>query len=159
MPNTELNAYHDARDPLWRLAPTPFQCKLRIGRLPVLVESNDPQRLAALSKMNSEKSSSAEPIFLWRIISDPKAGGEIEPVARIVDGDLSFLKMGTGVFAGADKERKELLGFVGTGVSDRAFQEFVLPLFAQLTLEAAKGGAPNSMGALELAHARGNGNA
>jgi hypothetical protein len=159
MVDAEMNAYHDLRDPLWRLAPTPFNLKMSIGRLVVLVESNDPQVLVNLAKMNSQKSSNAEPAFLWRIIRDPEAEDEIEPVALIVDGDLSFLKMGTGIFAGVDEERRELLGFMGTGVSDHAFLECVAPLFVQLTLDAARNGARRAMGALEFALARDNGNA
>jgi len=157
--NFELNPYHDPRDPLWRLAPTPFHWKLHIGRLSLLVESNDPRLLATLSKMNPEKSSNDEPAFLWRIIRDPEAGDEIEPVSLIVDGDLNFLKMGTGVFAGVDRERKELLGFVGMGVSDCAFQESVAPLFVQLTLEAVNDDAHDATGKMEPALARGSVNA
>jgi hypothetical protein len=159
MAGAELSSYHDSCDPLWRLAPTPLNLRICIGRLAVLVESNDHKLLANLAEMNAEKSSNAGSTFLWRIIRDPETGGEIEPVTLIVDGDLSFLKMGTGVFAGVDKERKELLGFVGTGVSECAFQESVAPLFVQLTMEAVRDGAHNPTAKMELALARGNANA
>jgi hypothetical protein len=153
-----ITAYHDARDPLWRFAPTPFSLRMCIGRMPVLVESNDPQILAILAKAIPETSAEGEYAFLWKIIRDAETARGIEPATILVDGDLSFLKMGPEVFAGVDREHRELLGFVGTGVCDHAFEEAVLPLFVQLTLEALEDGARAGAGAAEFAFARGNGN-
>ena len=159
MPGTEINAYLDERDPLWRLAPAHFNQKICIGRLHVLVESNDPRLLGILANMDLEKFSNAEPTFLWKLIRDPEAGGEIELAAVLVDRDLSFLRMGLGVFAGVDKERRELLGFVGTSVSDQAFREFVVRAFVELTLDPTNDGARIAPSGWELALVRGNGNA
>jgi hypothetical protein len=156
MPDTSITAYQDPLDVLRRFAPTPFHLRVCVGRLRVRVESNDPRILAILAKMTPEKTADTEQTFLWRIIRDPENAGGIEPAAIFVDGALSILKLGSGVFAGVDGEHRELLGFVGTGVCDHAFGETVVPLFVQLTLDAARGGA--GMGAAEFALTRGYGN-
>lgn len=158
MPDTRVAAYNDLRDPLWRLGPTPFSLRMCLGRLRVRLESNDPQILTILAKMMPEKSTDLDHTYLWRIIRDLEASGGIEPATILVDGDLTFLKMGPGVFAGVDRQQRELLGFVGTGVCDNALEQTVFPLFVQLTLGAAKDGATMGEGAAEFAHAQGNGN-
>ncbi len=158
MPDTGIAAYNDLRDPLWRLAPTPFSVRACIGRLRVRVECNDPQIFASLAKLIPDVSMKIEDEFLWRIIRDPEAAGDIESVAIVVDGDLTFVKMGSGVFAGVDKERKELLGFVGMGVCEHELEEVVLPLFVQITLDATEDGTRGAALAVELAPTRGNGN-
>jgi hypothetical protein len=158
VPGTDITAYRDERDPLWRLVPAHFNLNICLGRLHVLVESNDPWLLGTLANMDMEKSSNAEPTFLWRVIRDPEAGGEIEPATVLEDGDLSFLRMGWGVFAGVDKERRELLGFVGTSVSEQVFRDFVVRAFVELTLHAANSGARIAPSGLELALVRGKGN-
>lgn len=158
MRNTSIATYHDPLDALWRFAPTPYRAAVWIGAFPVRIESNDEALLTKLARILPGEADEPECAFLWRLIRDPEIVGEIGPPAILADGKLKFLRMGQSVFAGADQDQKEMLGFVGAGVSDQSFHEIVVPLFAQLTIDALEAASRAGLEAAyaELALTRGN---
>jgi hypothetical protein len=128
-----------------------------MGYLPVQSESNDPEIVAIMVEIAQGIAEESERAFLWRIVRDPDSLGGIQPPTILTQGDLSFVSMGTTLLVGVDRERRELLGFVGAGVGRNAFKESVFPLLMRLTLDAAGSSAPAENGRAEVICAEGNG--
>jgi hypothetical protein len=148
--------YRDPLDLLWRLVPTPFTLRTRFGYLPIHVESNDSEIVAMIAEMSSETSADTECAFLWRIVRDPDAPGGIQTGAILTHGDLIFARMGGGLLVGADREHRELLGFIGAQVDRRVFKECVFPMLMRLTLDAGGGSASNGNGPVKFVGGEGD---
>jgi hypothetical protein len=150
--------YRDSLDLLWRFVPTPFRSEIHVGHLRVQIESNDLEIPQILCETNRREFTETECTFLWKIIRDPEIAGGLEAATILTDGDMSFLKMGLAVQAAMDREQRELLAFVGTGVCVRAFKESVAPLLVRLTLGLLEGVVDTEVGPADFAFTQGNGN-
>lgn len=138
MPELQIDAYSDPLDLLWRFAPTPYVSAFHVGDLRVRVESNDPAILALLAKTLQREPTENDCTFLWKIIRDSGVAGGTESTSILEDGDLTFVNMGPPFLAAVDRQCKELLGFVGTGVSDRELEETIVPMLVRLTLNGSR---------------------
>ena len=49
---------------------------------------------------------------------------------------LTVVVMGTGCLLGLDRERRELLAFIGRSIDARTHQEFIVPFLCRMTSEA-----------------------
>ena len=75
--------------------------------------------------------------FEWILIRDEDASGPLQLPVMFTCGLLTIVQMGSACVAGVDRERRELVGFIGSEVHARAHQEFLVPLFCRLTNEVA----------------------
>jgi len=122
---------------LWRSVPTPFRAEVRLLDLRITVETNDTALLTQLADARIAADGAAdlsESDFLWRIVRDGEAPGGLEPVVALEEEPLHVVTMGSSLMVAADRERKELLAFIGGAISPGQFASLALPLFGRLTL-------------------------
>jgi hypothetical protein len=101
-------SYKDPLDLLRRFAPTPLKAEVNLEIANVVLETNDWSFLSSLSSLNAAGISTKS--CVWKIVRD-------------IDACL----------IGADRERSEILAFIGRDVDTRYFQEAILPALCRLT--------------------------
>ena len=151
MRERQIETYSDPLDLLWRFAPTPHVSAFHVGDLSLRVESNDAAILALLAATLRQGPVASDCTFLWKVIRDSAVAGGTVPASILQDGDLTFVTMGPPFLAAVDGKRKELLGFVGSGVSDSEFEEVIVPLLVRLTLNGSTQAKYRRNVAMELA--------
>ena len=139
MPNRKASGYADPIDILRRFIPTPLKAVYQFGAIQALVQTNDfsllpPASFAASLARNAQR------YFQWALIRDEDASGPLQLPFMLTSGPLTIVQMGPACVAGVDKERRELVAFIGSEVHARAHQEFLVPLFCRLSNEVAPNG-------------------
>jgi hypothetical protein len=127
--------YQDPLDLLRRFIPTPFRTRFRVGATSITVETNDFSLLPELPLLTE----SSEPLatgLAWKLVRDSDAKGLLQEPLHLIAGQLIVITMGTACLLGVDRERRELLGFIGAEVDPRAFQESLVPILCRLSLDA-----------------------
>ena len=136
MPAHEIVSYRNPLDLLRRFVPTPVSTHVHLEFANVLLETNDLSFFPSLSLLNPSTSSaslsSSQPC-LWKIIRDVDVRLKIAEASIVMAGSLIVYSMGPACMIGADRERKEILAFVGLEVDARIFQESILPALCRLT--------------------------
>lgn len=141
MTSLDLAYYEDPLDLLRRFTPTPLRTRFRIAGATVVVETNDFSLLPALPLETF--SSGIPPASLdWKLVRDPDARGLLQEPLVLLSGRLTIVAMGAACLLGVDRERRELLCFIGADVDPRTFQEFLVPFLCQLSTQALVFPAP-----------------
>jgi len=146
--------YRNPLDVLWRAVPTPFRAEMRLAGRRIAIETNDSALLAVLPAP-PDGAPTGESDFLWRVVRDEEASGAIGPGVAFDDGPLSLITTGSALTIAVDRERNELLAFVGVSVSLTIFSALALPLFEKMTLGSI---ASMGSGALSIATPDGTSN-
>ena len=136
MPAHEITSYRDPLDLLRRFAPTPLKTHVYLEFANVLLETNDLSFFPSLSLLNPSISSAPSPSSqpcLWKIVRDVDVRLKIAEASIVMAGSLIVYSMGPACVIGADRERKEILAFLGVEVDARIFQEAILPALCRLT--------------------------
>lgn len=135
--------YADPLDLLRRFIPTPIKSIYRVASIHVNVKTND---ITLLPLFPSEAHLEAFGVnnFEWKLIRDADCPGLLEPPMCITSGALTIVGMGPACLTGVDREKRELLAFIGTDIDTRTFQGFLIPLFSQLTTEMFSGSATSA---------------
>jgi hypothetical protein len=123
--------YTDPLDLLRRFAPTPLKAQFYLEFANVLLETNDLSFLPSLSVLGVREPSPQS--CLWKIVRDVDARGTTTETSIVMAGNLIVYSMGPACLIGADRERGEILAFVGRDVDARLFQESILPALIRLT--------------------------
>jgi hypothetical protein len=136
VPIPKASGYADPIDILRRFIPTPLKAVYQFGAVQALVQTNDfsllpPASFAASLTRNAQRD------FAWVLIRDEDASGPLQLPFMLTSGPLTIVQMGPACVAGVDKERRELVAFIGSEVHARAHQEFLVPLFCRLSNEVA----------------------
>ncbi len=97
----------------------------------VLLETNDLSFLPLLLHSNDPEISSTP--CLWKIVRDVDVRGTTVEASIVMAGNLIVYSMGPACLIGADRERREILAFIGRDVDAHCFQESVLPALCRLT--------------------------
>ena len=97
----------------------------------VLLETNDFSFLPTLPQPGARDSSSQP--CLWKIVRDVDVRGATTDASVVMAGSLIVYSMGPACLIGADRERGEILAFIGRDVDVRVFQESILPALIRLT--------------------------
>jgi hypothetical protein len=127
----ELVSYRDPLDLLRRFAPTPLKAQVYLEFANVSMETNDLSFFSSLSKLGVREPSS--PTCLWKIVRDVDVRGAIVEASIVMAGSLILYSMGPACLIGADRERGEILAFIGRDVDARPFQDSILPTLIRLT--------------------------
>ena len=134
MPRPNASVYRDPLDVLRRFVPAPFKTIHRIASHRVIVQTND---IALFPAFPLEADIlPGENDVEWKLIRDLDAPGLLAPPVFLHCGVLTIVEMGNACFLGFDRERRELLGFIGADVDTRTHQEFLVPFFCRITDEA-----------------------
>jgi hypothetical protein len=124
-------SYCDPLDLLRRFAPTPLKAFVYLEFADVLLETNDFSFLPTLPQPSSRDSYSQS--CLWKIVRDLDVRGATTDASIVMAGSLIVYSLGPACLIGADRERGEILAFIGRDVDVRVFQESVLPALIRLT--------------------------
>jgi hypothetical protein len=127
----ELVSYRDPLDLLRRFAPTPLQAHVYLEFANVLMETNDLSFLSSLSQLGVREPSSQT--CLWKMVRDVDVRGAIVEASIVMAGSLIVYSRGPACLIGADRERGEILAFIGRDVDARPFQDAILPTLIRLT--------------------------
>jgi hypothetical protein len=127
----EIASYRDPLDLLRRFAPTPLKTQFHLAFANVLLETNDLSFFPSLP-LHASTLSSSQPC-LWKIVRDVDVRLKIAEASIVMAGSLIVYSMGPACMIAADRERKEILAFIGIEVDARVFQESVLPALCRLT--------------------------
>jgi hypothetical protein len=127
--------YQDPLDLLRRFIPTPIRTRFCVGATSVAVETNDFALLPELPR-DTEFDVFLPPGLAWKLVRDHDAHGLLEEPLRLISGALTIVAMGAACLIGVDRERRELLGFIGAEVDPHTFHESLVPLLCRLSLEA-----------------------
>jgi hypothetical protein len=127
----ELVSYANPLDLLRRFAPTPLKAEVCLGTAKVVLETNDLSFLPSLSRMDLGESCAES--CSWKIVRDVDARGMTGETTILMAGNVIVYSMGPACLIGADRERREILAFIGRDVDAQAFQESILPALCRLT--------------------------
>lgn len=122
-------------DLLKRFVCTPFQGFLRIEGAAIEVQSNDHtmiEVLASAPRLGSLDRNS----WLWKLVYDSDAESDLREVTSIVCRTTVVANMGSGCLVGLDRERSEIIAFLGITGDRPEFRKVVVPFLTKLTLEA-----------------------
>jgi len=136
MPAHEISSYRDPLDLLRRFAPTPLKTNVHLEFANVLLETNDLSFFPPLSLLNPSLSVPSSPPSqpcLWKIVRDVDVRLKTAEASIVMAGCLIVYSMGPACVIGADRERKEIVAFIGLEVDARIFQESILPALCRLT--------------------------
>jgi hypothetical protein len=125
----------DPLDLLRRFIPTPFQGAYEIDGVRVNVQTNDLTLMPALRLIEGE-SVLQQSTFEWKLVRDEDSESVLDVPRTFTSGPVTFVEMGSACFFGLDQERRELLGFIGTRIDARTYQDFIVPLLGRMTSEA-----------------------
>ena len=150
MRRSECLHYADPLDLLRRFIPTPLKTLYRVGGIHVTVRTNDITLLPLLPR----KAGLEEPginNFEWKLIRDADCPGLLEPRMCVTSGALTIVGMGPACLTGVDREKRQLLAFIGTAIDTRTHRDVLIPLFSELTTEmffASDGGLRSPQGGI-----------
>ncbi len=116
-----------------RFASTPLKVHVHLESADVLLETNDLSFLSSLSRVGTSISSSSAQPCLWTVVRDVDVRGKVTEASIIMAGCLIIFSLGPACLIGADRERKEILAFIGLDVDARTFQESIFPALRRLT--------------------------
>jgi hypothetical protein len=125
-------SYAEPPDLLRRFVQTPLKAIYRVGTIRVAVETNDFALLPSLS-LDLHPSEPCTQFLDWRLIRDADSPGPLTPSMLLTSRTLTVVNMGPACVFGIDHERHKLIGFIGTEIDSRTFQEFLVPFLCLLT--------------------------
>jgi hypothetical protein len=126
--------YVDPLDLLRRFIPTPLKAPFRVGSVHVTVRTND-ITLLPVFPLQADLESLGVKSLEWRLIRDADSPGLLEPPMFVTSGALTIVAMGPACLIGVDREKRELLAFIGRAIDTRTHQDFLVPLLCELTAE------------------------
>ncbi len=150
MPALEIASYRDPLDLLRRFVPTPLKTQVHLEFANVLLETNDLSFFPSLPLLTPSISPSSQPC-LWKIVRDVDVRVKLAEASIVMADSLIVYSMGPACMIAADRERKEVLAFIGIEVDARIFQEGVLPALCRLTEFVMRQEAPQPVRPAEVA--------
>jgi hypothetical protein len=146
VPAQDIPSYRDSLDLLRRFVTTPLSARVSLEFANVLLETNEPNLLSVLATPSWPASSRTlgppPPSCLWKIVRDVDIRQKLGEASIVMSGNLMIYTMGPACIIGADRERREILAFVGIEVDARTFQESILPVLTHLTEFVIRAGSP-----------------
>jgi hypothetical protein len=134
MPSHNFSTYADPLDLLRRFVATPLKAMYRIGGTRVMLQTNDFALLpTALLEAGCDKAAGWD--FEWKLVRDADSCGPLAKPLFLTSEALTVVEMGNACMVGVDRERRELLAFIGRDVDTRTFQEFLVPLLCRMMNE------------------------
>jgi hypothetical protein len=116
---------------LRRFTPAPLKVQIHLEFVNVSLETNDLTFVLLLSRLAVREPSSKT--CLWKMIRDVDVRGATTEPSIIMAGNLILYSRGPACVIGADRERSEILAFIGCDVDAPFFEEAILPSLIRLT--------------------------
>jgi hypothetical protein len=116
-------------DLVLRFTPTPYVFECDAGRDLIRIESDDLQTALFLRHSCSLlEIDEGEPVVFWRLIRERRAPRYGVELSVLSSGKIKTLLHGSGTILIADLEKREVFGFVGSGLQLPQLAEKLLPL-------------------------------
>jgi hypothetical protein len=136
----EIAIYRDPLDLLHRFAPAPLKVSAPLEFASVTLETNDlsffPEAAPQAPDASSHTANAGDPSLpacLWKILRDLDTRQTLAEPTIVIAGNLITYSMGPACLIAADRERKEILAFIGTAADARTFRETIFPVLCRLT--------------------------
>jgi hypothetical protein len=126
-------SYRDPLDLLRRFAPTPLSARIDLEFASVVMETNDLSFLPPWSLVDVASPLPSSQSCVWKIVRDVDVRGTTAEASIIMAGSLMVYTMGPACLIGADRERNEILVFIGRDVDKSSFDGSILPVLRRLT--------------------------
>lgn len=94
-------------------------------------------------------------IYNWRVRAATLKRSQYMMIDEWAHSRRMVVEMGPACLIGLDREKRELLAFIGTAIDKRTFQNVLIPLFCELTTEVF----PTSATLASAVHNEASGNA
>jgi hypothetical protein len=135
VPTHDIAAYRDPLDLVHRFVPTPLTGFLQLDSANVTLKTNDLRFFPAALKVaiTSRIGDLPLPSCLWKIVRDADVQQDLAETTTIVSDDLVVYSMGPACTVAGDRERREILAFIGASVNARAYEVTILPTLYRLT--------------------------
>jgi hypothetical protein len=104
-----------------------------LSLFPTLVSAEPPVEIVRTEQVSGAPASIPTHSCLWKIVRDVDVGGKVAEASIVMAGSLIVYTMGPACLIGADRDRKEILGFIGRDVDRSVLREFILPAVLRLT--------------------------
>jgi hypothetical protein len=124
----------DPLDLLRRFVATPLRAMYRISGTRVMLQTNDFALLpTALLGASCDRAAGWD--FEWKLVRDRDSRGPLATPRFLTSEALTVVEMGNACMVGMDRERRELLAFIGRDVDARTYQEFLVPFLCRMMNE------------------------
>jgi hypothetical protein len=136
VPAHEINSYRDSLDLLHRFAPTPLKVAVPLECASVILETNDLRFFPATPTAQPATAPATEsqlPHCLWKIVRDVDNHRSLTEASIVMAGSLIVYSLGPACIMAADRERQEVLAFIGTKADGQVFRDTILPALVRLT--------------------------
>lgn len=115
-------------DILRRFTPTPYVFEMWVDGSRIRIESDDLEIALAIRNACRVRSIGEEgPMLFWRLIQDGRALGYGAELAVFETGELRTVMHRSGTLLIADREQREVFGFIGAGLEMKELTELLLP--------------------------------
>jgi hypothetical protein len=133
MSPSSVAAYCDPLDLLRRFAATPQKARITFESACVMLETND---LSLFPSSISHSLTALDPTLpscCWKVVRDVDARQKFTEPSIVITGDLMVYSMGPACIIAADRDRKEIVAFIGAEIDSSCFRESILPTLLRLT--------------------------
>jgi hypothetical protein len=135
MQGRDISLQADPPDLLRRFVRTPFKAIYRTGNVEILVQTNDITLLPSFP-LETNLAASGEQMFEWKLVRDLDTPGQLESPVFLETEVMTIVQMGPACLLALDRERRELLGFIGSEIDRPTHHAFLVPLLHRMTNEA-----------------------
>jgi hypothetical protein len=132
VPAYEIVSHRDPLDLLRRFAPTPLRTAVPLDFAGVTLETNDLSFFPTADRPATDADTQLPRCF-WKIVRDVDIHYKPAEATIVMAGNLIVYSLGPACIIAADRERQELLGFIGVAVDARMFQDAIFPALVRLT--------------------------
>jgi hypothetical protein len=136
VPDHEITSYRHPLDLLHRFAPTPLKVAVALKFASVILETNDLSFLPAAPTAQPAPASAIEsplPHCLWKIVRDVDNHHKPSEASIVIAGSIIVYSLGPACIMAADRERQEVLAFIGAEAGANVFGDAILPALVRLT--------------------------
>ena len=119
-------------DLLRRFTPTPYQLKVVLDDIALVLQTNDPDLISETKAASRNVAGSSTTHLLVRVIRDYDVPGDGTDIVIVSAPPVTSLVVGRCSLIALDCERRELLGFLAASVSADMFTHQLLPILLDL---------------------------
>jgi hypothetical protein len=115
-------------DLLRRFTPTPYVFEVWVNGSRIRIEADDLEIALAIRNACRVRSiPEVGPVLFWRLIRDGRASTYGPELAVFATGELRTVMHWSGTLLIADREKREVFGFIGAGLEMKELTEWLLP--------------------------------
>ena len=131
MPAHAIALYLDPLDLLHRFTPTPLRVAIPLEFASVTLETNDLSFFPTTATVPNVDPQL--PSCLWKLVRDFDSHQEPAEISIVMAGSVTVYSLGPACMIAADRDLREILGFIGAAIDERVFRDTIYPALLRLT--------------------------